>query len=136
VRSLARALEQAEPEGFVRIFVDEGPPIVLLLRQVASEGAASGYVARLRGAPATTTEQARGMAPSCSSYAWSLVEPLSLRELEVLRLIAAGLSNEQIAAELVVTMATAKKHVSNILGKLNVNSRTQAVARARELRLL
>jgi ATP/maltotriose-dependent transcriptional regulator MalT len=88
------------------------------------------------GALATTTEQARGMAPSCSSYAWSLVEPLSLRELEVLRLIAAGLSNEQIAAELVVTMATAKKHVSNILGKLNVNSRTQAVARARELRLL
>ena len=66
----------------------------------------------------------------------SLVEPLSERELEVLQLIAAGLSNKEVATSLVVTVGTVKKHLSNIFGKLGVNSRTQAVARARELDLI
>ena len=84
-------------------------------------------------ASAVGFRQSRGAA---QSLAQSLIEPLSARELEVLKLIAAGCSNQEIAAELVISIATVKRHISNIYGKLGATSRTQAVLLGRELRLL
>jgi LuxR family maltose regulon positive regulatory protein len=125
--ALARALLLGEPEGYVRTFVDLGAPMGELLRGAAHRGIRTGYVGRLLArAPAEPV-------PAASS---PLIEPLSDRELEVLRLIAAGLSNREIAQKLVITPGTAKWHANNIYGKLGVHSRTQAVALARELGLL
>jgi LuxR family maltose regulon positive regulatory protein len=124
--ALDRALSLAEPEGYVRTFVDDGAPMEKLLRRALSRGFRAEYVARLLepfGMPAARQVQL-------------LAEPLSERELQVLRLIAAGLSNREIAQELVVTTSTVKSHVNHIHGKLGVKSRTQAVARARTLGLL
>jgi LuxR family maltose regulon positive regulatory protein len=126
---LAEALTMAQPEGYVRIFVDQGKALVPLLRRAAHRGIAPGYVARLLSAMA----ESPGAAPS---LAQPLIEPLSEREIEVLQLIAAGKSNQAIAAELVLSVGTVKAHASNIYGKLGVRSRTQAVARARELELI
>jgi LuxR family maltose regulon positive regulatory protein len=122
---LERALSLAEPEGYVRTFIDEGAPMAALLRIAASRGIALDYVSKLLAAFGEVT------VPSAP-----LIEPLTERELEVLRLLAAGLSNREIAAELFLAVGTVKKHTSNIYGKLNVHKRTQAVARARELRLV
>ena len=97
-----------------------------LLDQAAVRDVAPNHVDKLLAAFSTAKQRA---APP-------LVESLSDRELEVLNLIAAGRSNQQIAAELVLTVGTVKWHLSNIYSKLGINSRTQAVARARELRLL
>jgi LuxR family maltose regulon positive regulatory protein len=123
---LAEALTAAQPEGYVRIFVDQGNALVPLLRRVAHKGIAPGYVAQLLSAMAETA----GAPPS---LAQPLIEPLSEREMEVLQLLAAGKSNQAIAAELVLSVGTVKAHN---YGKLGVRSRTQAVARARELNLL
>lgn len=122
--ALGRALSLAEPEGYVRTFVDEGAPMAALLRQALSQGIAPHYASRLLAAlkvPAVTQ---------------ALVEPLTPRELEVLRLIAAGLRNQEIADQLVISMPTVKRHISNVYTKLDVHSRTQALARARELDLV
>jgi len=127
--TLEQALSLAEPEGYVRTFVDEGAPMAALLRQAASRGIMPDYVGKLLAA----FEQGREGFPSPPS---PLVEPLSAREIEVLKLIVAGLSNREIAQHLFVGVGTVKTHISNIYGKLNVHSRTQAIARARELRLL
>jgi LuxR family maltose regulon positive regulatory protein len=127
--TLERALSLAEPEGYVRTFVDEGQPMAKLLRHALSQGIAPNYVARLLAA---FGEEIRLTSPAMES----LVEPLSEREMEVLRLIVAGLSNPEIAEELVIAISTVKSHVNHIYGKLGVKSRTQAVARARELDLL
>ncbi|MFQ5857463.1 MAG: LuxR C-terminal-related transcriptional regulator [Anaerolineae bacterium] len=123
--ALEQALTLAEPEGYVRIFVDEGAPMAALLRIAASRGIALDYVSELLAA---FGEAAPPSTP--------LIEPLSERELEVLRLLAAGLSNREIGAELFLAVGTVKKHTSNIYGKMNVHKRTQAVARARELGLV
>jgi len=123
--ALERALSLAEPEGYVRTFVDAGAPMAALLRTAASRGIALDYVSKLLAA---FGEVASPSAP--------LIEPLSERELEVLRLLAAGLSNREIAADLFLAVGTVKKYTSNIYGKLNVRKRTQAVARARELGLV
>jgi LuxR family transcriptional regulator, maltose regulon positive regulatory protein len=142
---LAEALALAGPEGYVRVFVDEGAPMARLLGRLAiaqrtGQVAAPAmvppvYLDRLarafqpgRRAAAPTTPQLAGVA--------GLVEPLSDRELEVLELLAAGRSNQQIADELVVVLDTVKKHVGHILDKLGAANRTQAVARARALGLL
>lgn len=125
---LARALSLAEPEGYVRTFVDEGPRMAQLLRQLVTDNNAAGYAATLL---ATFGEEV-----TVASERTSLVEPLSERELEVLRLIVAGLSNREIAEELVIAISTVKSHINNIYGKLGVKRRTQAVARAQELGLL
>jgi LuxR family maltose regulon positive regulatory protein len=128
--ALEKALSLAEPEGepksYIRLFLDEGAPMAKLLDQAAVRDVAPNHVDKLLAAFSTAKQRA---APP-------LVESLSDRELEVLHLIAAGLSNQQIAAELVLTVGTVKWHLNNIYSKLGVNSRTQAVARARELRLL
>ena len=135
--TLARALRLAEPQGYVRTFVDEGAPLAALLRRAAAAGASAGYVSRLLSA--FSPPAGGGVSPSdagSSQATQALPEPLSRRELEVLELLAAGSSNQEIAARLVVTLDTVKKHVSHILGKLNATSRTRAVARARELGLI
>jgi LuxR family maltose regulon positive regulatory protein len=127
--ALERALSLAEPEGYVRTFLDEGEPMAKLLLQALSRDIAPNYVARLLAA--------FGQEVKLKPFAGqSLVEPLSGREIEVLRLIAAGLSNPEIAGELVIAVSTVKSHVNHIYGKLGVESRTRAVARARELGLL
>jgi ATP/maltotriose-dependent transcriptional regulator MalT len=126
---LAEALTMAQLEGYVRIFVDQGKALVPLLRRAAHRGIAPGYVARLLSAMA-------GSFGATPSLAQPLIEPLSEREIEVLQLLAAGKSNQAIAEELVLSVGTVKAHNSNIFGKLGVRSRTQAVARARELKLL
>jgi LuxR family maltose regulon positive regulatory protein len=126
---LERALTQAEPEGYIRLFVDEGEPMVALLRQAYAQGIAPDYVATLlsaAGAPALAAPPLAG----------SLLEPLTERELEVLRLLMTGLSNAAMARELVITVGTVKSHVNHIYGKLGVQSRTQAMARAHTLHLL
>ena len=127
--TLERALSLAEPEGYTRVFLDEGEPMVNLLRHAGSRGIAPGYVSKLLGAFAETVV-------TTSSAAQPLIERLSDRELEVLRLLATGKSNQDIADELVLATGTVKKHLNSIFGKLNVESRTQCVARARELNLL
>ncbi len=132
---LERALTLAEPEGYVRIFVDEGLPMARLLYKALSQGVESDYIHRLLAAfpvaepEQTTSSQLRG--PESE-----LIEPLSARELEVLQLIAQGLSNRQISERLFLTLSTIKGHNRIIFSKLMVQRRTEAVARARELGLL
>jgi LuxR family maltose regulon positive regulatory protein len=123
--ALEQALSLAEPEGFVRIFLDEGAPMVELLRRAVAQDRHASYALALLDA---LGEAAATLQP--------LVEPLSGRELEVLRWVAAGYSNKEIAQELIVAVSTVKRHISNIYGKLEAGSRTQAVARARALGLL
>jgi ATP/maltotriose-dependent transcriptional regulator MalT len=133
MRALAQALMQAEPEGYIRLFVDEGPAMAALLHRAALRGVIPDYVAGLLAAfPAID----RGIQISPSSATFGFNEPLSERELEVLRWLASGASNHEIAKLLSITVTTAKKHVSNIIRKLGVNNRTQAVSRGRDLGLL
>jgi LuxR family transcriptional regulator, maltose regulon positive regulatory protein len=138
---VAQALECAEAEGFISIFVEAGSPIAealaVLLKRDRPDSAQSEYIQTILTAfsqtqllPSTHEEQPVPHPPS------TLVEPLTPRELEVLQLIAAGDSNQTIADKLVITARTVKKHSGNIYGKLNASSRTQAVARAHELGLL
>jgi LuxR family maltose regulon positive regulatory protein len=129
--SLERALALAEPEGYIRTFVEAGPRMAKLLHEAKRRGIHPEYASRLLAAFPPTSGKASGMAAVPG-----LVEPLSDRELEVLRLIAGGLSNHEIAARLVLAAGTVKTHTRNIFGKLGVNSRTQAVAEARKLGIL
>ena len=128
MQALERAMTLAEPEGFVRIFVDEGKPMARLLYEAASQRTKPEYAGRLLAAFPIAT-------PSRPKHA-EMIEPLSARELEVLRLIAEGLSNEEIAQRLVLSLPTVKWHTGNIYGKLSVKNRTEAVAKARSLGLL
>jgi LuxR family maltose regulon positive regulatory protein len=133
---LERTLQLAEPEGYVRVFVEAGEPMAHLLYEAASRGVAANYVGRLLAAfPPVPEAPAVGPAAAPPHQA-ELVEPLSPRELEVLGLLAQGLSNREIAERLVISLSTVKGHTSNIYGKLAVGSRTQAVARARALGIL
>jgi LuxR family maltose regulon positive regulatory protein len=138
--TLERALALAEPGGFVRVFIGLDDPMAQLLRQAAGQGIAPDYVRRLLAAFGAKTKDQRQRTEAVDSSPVatpsSLIEPLSERELEVLGLIAAGHSNREIAEELVVAVSTIKTHVNNIYRKLDVSSRTQAVAQARELNLV
>jgi LuxR family maltose regulon positive regulatory protein len=142
--ALESALALAEPQGYVRTFVDEGVAMAELLRQAQSRGIRPNYVNKLlaafgaedakRGSGGVEERQASPL--PLRPTAPLLVDPLSERELELLRLIAAGRTNQEIAQELFLAVGTVKKHLNNIFGKLGVGSRTQAIARARELDLL
>jgi LuxR family maltose regulon positive regulatory protein len=134
LKALERALILAEPEGYVRTFLDAGPAMMILLRKAASQGSAISYARRLLAASSRPYEHAD--APQLRGAAPGLVEPLTARELEVLSLVSAGLRNQEIADQLVISLATVKRHLSNIYGKLGVSHRTEAVAHAQGLGLL
>ena len=135
-RTLTAALAEAAPAGYVRLFVEEGEPLRRLLARVLPQLAGddlAAYATRLLHAfPAVASPPADGAARAPSAGA-DTPEPLSSRELEVLRLVARGLSDRAVAAELVVVTGTVKRHLSNIYAKLGVRSRTQALARAHAL---
>ncbi len=123
IRVLARALMLAEPEGYVRIFIDRGPAMAALLRTAGSQGHAPQYVDRLLASFGQVSTEAP-------------LDPLSERELQVLGLMADGLTNAQISHTLTIALSTVKTHVNRIYSKLDVRSRTQAVALARKMRLI
>ncbi|GHO47577.1 LuxR C-terminal-related transcriptional regulator [Ktedonospora formicarum] len=125
---LERALMLAQPEGYVRIFVDEGAAMAHLLEAAAKEGIATNYVSQLL--------VALGSAENRTPIKQGLIDPLSQRELNVLRLLATDLNGPQIADELVVSLNTVRTHTKNIYSKLGVNNRRAAVHRAEELDLL
>ncbi|MGH2493895.1 MAG: LuxR C-terminal-related transcriptional regulator [Ktedonobacteraceae bacterium] len=124
---LSRALSLAEPEGYVRMFVDEGLPMAHLLEAAAKHGIAPHSVRQLL--------TAFGLASDRSPVTQVLIEPLSERELEVLRLLGTDLNGPEIARELVVSLNTMRTHTKNIFSKLGVNNRRAAVSRAEELKL-
>jgi len=130
LNALQQALELAEPEGYARVFIDEGEPMALLLRQTANRGIAPGYVGQLLAVLETGTQEQPAIDMS------SLVEPLSAREIEVLELLADRLSNREIAQRLFISLPTVKSHTRNIYGKLGVHNRKEAVVRAQALGIL
>lgn len=125
---LERAISLARPEGYMRVFLDEGESMAKLLYQAKSHRLGTEYAAEML----SLMGQAFG---TTQPPAQLLIEPLSTRELEVLKLIEAGYSNQEIAAKLVISIPTVKRHISNIYAKLGVKSRTQAVSLGRDLRL-
>jgi len=131
LQALGEALELAEPGGFIRLFVDEGAPMAQLLSEAVAQGILPDYVRKLLAAFETVT---KGEQPTTGPS--SLVEPLSPRELEILRLIAQGLSNQEIGKQLFLALDTVKGHNRRIFDKLQVQRRTEAIARARELSLI
>ena len=131
---LRDALALAEPGGFIRIFADEGTQMARLLSEAAARGIMPGYTGRLLAA--FEAEERKSEAKSYLPPAQPLTEPLSQRELEVLRLIAKGLSNREIGERLFLAVDTVKGHNRRIFGKLSVQRRTEAVAKARSLDIL
>ena len=125
---LERAVTLAEPEGYVRVFADEGPAMAALLRVVAKQGTRRDYVSRLLAAVSGTGHG--------NPREQALIEPLSGRELDVLRLLGTELDGPAIARELMVSLNTMRTHTKNIYAKLAVTSRRAAVRRAAELDLL
>ena len=127
------ALEQVliitEPEGYVRIFVDEGVPMSALLREAENRGITPDYIPKLLAAYETDNVQVEP--PSVTA----LIEPLSERELEVLRLLKTELSGPEIADELMIALSTMRTHTQNIYSKLGVSNRLAAVRRAEELNI-
>ena len=132
VETLGEALSLAEPEGYSRLFLDEGEPMSALLLRVVREHP-GGYAEQL-------LKQQRAIDGSGVAAraigGGVLPEPLTPREIEILRLVAAGMRNSDVADELVISVATVKRHIANAFGKLAVTRRTEAVARLRELDLL
>jgi LuxR family transcriptional regulator, maltose regulon positive regulatory protein len=134
VQVLSEALVLAEPGGFIRLFVDEGPLMAQLLSEAADQGATPDYTRKLLAA--FDAEERKIAGDSHLPDAQPLVDPLSQRELEILQLIAEGHSNQEIGERLFLALDTIKGHNRRIFDKLNVQRRTEAVARARELGLL
>ncbi len=130
--ALEEALSLAEPEGYVRIFLDEGQPMQHLLAQAAARSHSNRLQAYTFHLLASFDSAAHAEAPAASS----LDEPLSRRELEVLHLIAQGMTNQEIAQQLIVSPGTIKAHTASIYRKLDVANRTEAVAHARQLGIL
>jgi LuxR family maltose regulon positive regulatory protein len=126
VTTLGRSVALAQPEGYKRVFLDEGELVQKLLHLVKSNQDATGYAREL-------LESSGPISAIASIPIQLLIEPLSGREIEVLKLIEAGLSNQEIGSRLFISITTVKKHISNIYAKLDVKTRTQAVSRAKEL---
>jgi len=145
--ALNQALSLAEPGSYVRVFVDEGEPLVELLRQAASHGIAPGYVSKLLSVFGAEVQESRGTGegrgdlvvfsrPHLSPSAPPLIEPLSERELEILKLLTTHLSSTEIAEQLYISANTVRFHIKNIYSKLQVHRRSDAIHRAEELGLL
>ncbi|MFL7890626.1 MAG: LuxR C-terminal-related transcriptional regulator [Anaerolineales bacterium] len=134
IDTLNQALDLGEEESFIRTFLDEGEPMAHLLYEAAEKGHHTGYIGKLLAE--YSSEAKRIEAGRLGNDQTGLVEPLSSREIEVLELIADGKSNREIAGLLHISLSTVKGHTSNIYGKLNVRSRVQSVARARELGII
>jgi LuxR family maltose regulon positive regulatory protein len=134
--SLGRALTLAEPQGYVRLFVDKGLPMSELLRFAISQNIAPDYASKLLATFPKDVLSAVPIDKELTVHTQILVEPLSEREIEVLRLMAAGYKYKEIAERLVISINTVRHHNRNIFGKLNVNSRAQVIDRARELHFL
>ena len=117
------------PEGYVRIFVDLGDPMATLLKQAAQRNVAPEYIPRLLA-------QFRKPSPAGPTSTYPLIEPLTAREIEVLRLLASDFSNLEIARKLVLTTGTVKTHLHHIYAKLEVRTRAQAIKRAIAMNLL
>lgn len=124
--TLERALLLAESEGYVRIFVDEGAAMRDLLGHAVAQGISGAYARGLLAACEHGSPQPAVAAPAIVA---GLAEPLTAREIEILRLVAAGMRNLEIADQLVISLATVKRHIANAYGKLGVTHRTEAVAR-------
>jgi LuxR family maltose regulon positive regulatory protein len=122
---LEPALAIAETEGYLRTFLDHGRPMQALLRIALTQGICPNYAARLLD-----------QFEMKSAATGGLLTPLTDRETEVLRLIVAGLSNTEIADELFIAESTVKTHINHIYAKLNVTSRAQSIAKARDQKLL
>ena len=131
---LGDALMLAKPGGFIRIFVDEGAPMASLLLEAASHGVMPDYIGKLL----TVFEAQKQNSEDIPEFppATPLIEPLRQREMEILQLIALGLSNHEISKRLFIALDTVKGHNRRIFEKLQVQRRTEAIARARELGLL
>ena len=128
LESLEKALSLAQPGGYIRVFINEGSPMAELLRRAGSRGIEAQFVAKLL--PKFTQNYT-----DTEAIVQALIEPLSKRELEILHLLADGLSNLEIANKCIITIGTVKAHTASIYRKLSVSNRMQAVARARELNL-
>jgi LuxR family maltose regulon positive regulatory protein len=134
--ALDQALTLGEPGGYRRTFLDEGYPMGVLLGRVASQGIARDYARALLSELGMQGDESFSPQDTIPRQADLLIEPISERESEVLRLIGEGLTNQQIAERLVISLGTVKAHTSNIYRKLGVRNRTQALGRARELKLI
>jgi LuxR family maltose regulon positive regulatory protein len=139
-----RALELAEPEGFIGVFVEQGPPVAEALANLVKQNQLGtvqpDYVERILAAFSRSRPPTLNLptetGPVVSLEPAALIEPLTDRELEVLRLMAEGLKYKEIATRLFISLNTVRFHVKAIYGKLNVNNRTQAIETARQLRML
>ena len=144
-----RALELAEPEGFIGVFVEQGPPVAEALANMVKQNqfgtVQPGYAKRMpfirsilaafSQAQSPAPDLPAGTGPVASIEPAALIEPLTDRELDVLRLMAQGLKYKEIAARLFISLNTVRFHVKAIYGKFNVNNRTQAIEMARQLRI-
>jgi LuxR family maltose regulon positive regulatory protein len=133
---LGQALTLAEPQSYIRLFVDEGQPMAELLRFAVSHNVSTDYASRLLAAFPNDEMSAVPIDKELTINTQILPEPLSEREIEVLRLIAEGYKYKEIAERLVITINTVRHHTRNVYGKLDVNNRTQAIGKAKELHLL
>jgi len=134
---LERALKLAGPQGYVRVFVDEGAPMAHLLLETAARGIMPEYTGKLLAAFEAGEQRSKGKSRLPTSLSpQPLTEPLSRRELDVLRLLETELSGPEIARELMIALSTVRTHTKSIYGKLNVNNRRTAVNRAAELDLI
>ena len=136
LESLGQALTLAEPEGYVRLFVDEGQPMAELLQFAISQNIAPGHASKLLAAFPDNVLSEVPIEKELEVSPQLLIEPLSERETEVLRLMAEGYKYQEIAEKLVISINTVRHHNRNIFGKLNVNNRTQATGKAKELNIL
>ena len=134
--ALGQAFTMAEPEGYIRVFADEGQPMMSLLKEAKARGVTPRYVDQLLAAFPLGMEGSRTSQRSATTSSSQIVEPLSEREVEVLRLLAAGLKYDEIGDQLFISLNTVRTHIKNIYSKFNVSSRTEALIHARDLYLV